>query len=284
MINATADAPSENIYLPRPATLVESYPMTQLERFFRFQLPDGQGLAYRPGQFFEVSVPGIGEAPISVSSAPKDELESSFEMVIRKVGNVTRALHGMPVGARIGIRGPFGTAFPLEDAMRQRDVLFICGGIGVVPVRSAIDYVLSHREEYGRVTILLGTRTPADRLLVDQLFQWKQRRDLTLLETVDAADRTWGGSVGVITTLIARAPVNPGKTVAVICGPPIMYKFVLVELDNLGIPQENIYLSLERHMKCGVGKCGHCQIEGVYACQHGPVFRYADIAHLREAI
>jgi sulfhydrogenase subunit gamma (sulfur reductase) len=279
-----ADAKPESIYLPRPATLVESYPLTALERFFRFQLTDDQRLSYRPGQFFEVSVPGIGEAPISICSTPKDEPESSFELVIRKVGNVTRALHSLQVGARIGIRGPFGTSFPLDNGMRQRDLLFICGGIGLVPVRPAIDYVLEHREAYGRVTILLGTKTPSDRLFVDELLAWKQRRDITLLETVDVADRTWGGSVGVITTLIGRAPLNPGHTVAVICGPPIMYKFVLAELDDLGIGHDRIYLSLERNMKCGIGKCGHCQIDGLYACQDGPVFRYDDIAQLQEAI
>jgi NAD(P)H-flavin reductase len=153
-----------------------------------------------------------------------------------------------------------------------------------VPLRSAIQYVLDHRNEYGAVTLLYGTRKPEDRLFVEELYEWKLRKDIRFVETVDAAGPAWGGNVGVITMLFEHLALDPARTVAVICGPPIMYKFVLIELKKYEIPNERIYLSLERHMKCGVGKCGHCQINGVYACQKGPVFRYADLAGLREAI
>jgi NAD(P)H-flavin reductase len=235
-----------------------------------------------PGQFVQISVPLIGEAPISVSSPPGGN--GSFELVVRKMGRVTGALHQLAPGAMVGVRGPFGTHFPVESAMRGRDLLFICGGIGLVPVRSAIKHVLTHRGDYGKVTILYGTKTPAERLFVDELAAWGQRKDVVFQETVDRGDETWKGNVGVITTLIPKVQVDPANTIGIVCGPPIMYKFVLVDLGSLGLPRSSIYVSLERHMKCGVGKCGHCQIQGVYACQHGPVFRYSDIEGLVEAI
>ena len=153
-----------------------------------------------------------------------------------------------------------------------------------MPVRSAINTVLSRRSDYGDVTILLGTRTPEDRLFTDELYAWKLRDDLVVRETVDMADSSWGADVGTITRLLPRLRLAVENTRVIICGPPIMYRFVLFELKKLNISPEHIYLSLERHMKCGVGKCGHCQINGIYTCQEGPVFKYADIATVREAI
>lgn len=273
-----------DIFLPEMATIIENRPMTAHERFFRLQLPSNGRETYFPGQFMEVSVPGIGEAPISISSSPTRTEPGEVEMVVRRVGRVSGALHAMEPGSKVGLRGPFGTHFPVDDALLKRDVLFVCGGIGLVPVRSAIQYVLDRRERHGKVTILFGTRSPADRLFTEELYDWKTRDDVTFLETVDRADPSWGGSVGVITSLFARIKVDPSRTVAVICGPPIMYEFVLLELHKLGLANAHIYLSLERHMKCGVGKCGHCQIGGLYACQDGPVFRYSDIRTLKEAI
>jgi len=273
-----------DIYLPQPATLKEKQQLTPHETFFRFEMDGEVRLAYKPGQFMEISMPGIGECPISITSAPSVGGDSGFELVVRNVGNVTRAIHALQLGERVGVRGPFGTAFPVDGALKGKDLLFICGGIGLVPVRSAINYVLNHRDDYGVVNILLGTRTPEDRLFTDEIYSWKLRDDLLIRETVDVADRSWGADVGVITKLIPRLKLNVLNTQVIICGPPIMYRFVLSELRKLGMAQEQIYLSLERRMKCGVGKCGHCQINGVYACQSGPVFNYADIAELREAI
>jgi len=272
----------EDIYLPSPATLVRTAPVTALEKFFAFRLDSGRELGHMPGQFVEVSVPGIGEAPISISSSPTRA--GPFELVVRNVGNVTRAMHRLKPGDRVGIRGPFGTHFPVEDGLRGRDLLFICGGIGLVPVRSAIQYVLDRRDDYGRVTILFGAKTPAERLFAEEAVQWRAARDVEYLETVDRADAAWRGNVGVITTLMPRLKPDPARTTAVICGPPVMYKFVLLEIRKMRIPMENVYLSLERHMKCGVGKCGHCQINGLYVCQDGPVFRYSDVQGVREAI
>lgn len=277
----TIDRPVD-IYCPRMATVVRSEPMTIHERFFSFRLNDGRPLGHRPGQFAEVSIPGVGEAPISVSSSPTQGDE--FEMVVRNVGNVSSAMHQLRPGRQVGIRGPFGTHFPVDTAFKGRDLLFVCGGIGIVPVRSAINYVLHNRADYGKITILFGTRHPSDRLFVDEARQWAAGRDVTYIETVDRAEGGWTGRTGVITTLMPGLELDPGKTSVIVCGPPIMYKFVILELWNMKIPADAVYLSLERHMKCGVGKCGHCQINRMYACQDGPVFRYSDIKPVKEAI
>jgi NAD(P)H-flavin reductase len=273
---------SVDIYRPEPATIVRNEPATATERFFEVKLESGKPLGHAPGQFVEVSVPGIGEAPISVSSMSNGK--GSFEMVVRDVGNVTRALHALPAGSRIGIRGPFGTSFPVGGAMKGKDLLFVCGGIGLVPVRSAIQHVLANRSDYGAVTILFGARSPSELLFRSETPSWAAAKGVTYRETVDRAERGWTGNVGVITTLMPDLKLDAARTVAVICGPPIMYKFVIIELRKLRVPEENTYISLERHMKCGVGKCGHCQINGVYVCQKGPVFRYADVTGIREAI
>ena len=283
-MSTTMAAPAKDIYLPVPATLEEVTRLTDSEMFFRVRLDSGDPLSYMPGQFMEISVPGIGEAPISISSSPTRVDADVFEMVVRNVGNVTRTLHGLKAGDKIGLRGPFGTRFPVDREMLRRDLLFVCGGIGLVPVRSAIHYALDRREDYGDITILFGTRSPAERLFADELRDWETRSDVQFLETVDRGDASWRGNVGVITTLFSKIKIAPENTVAVVCGPPIMYRFVLLELQKFRMKQRHIYLSLERHMKCGVGKCGHCQINGHYACQEGAVFNYADIASVQEAI
>ncbi|MFC1793353.1 FAD/NAD(P)-binding protein [Planctomycetota bacterium] len=272
----------KDIYLPLPATVSKVQPMTKLESFFSCQLDSGEELGHMPGQFVEVSIPGIGEAPISVSSSPTRK--GSFEMVIRKVGNVSNALHELAVGDRIFVRGPFGTSFPVDDAMKGKDVIFICGGIGLVPVRSAIQYVLDNRGDYGRVIILFGAKTPRDRLFVEELDEWRHDKNVTLLQTVDRRDESWYGAEGVITTLLPLVKIDKENTVAVVCGPPIMYKFVIIVLLEAGLEENQIYLSLERHMKCGVGKCGHCQISNIYVCQDGPVFNFSDITDIEEAL
>ena len=272
-----------DIYLPLPATVVRTESVTALEKFFEVRLGSGRPLGHMPGQFVEVSLPGVGEAPISISSPPG--AGDTFDLVVRNVGNVTRAMHGLAAGDALGIRGPYGTHFPVDGALKGKDLLFVCGGIGLVPVRSAINYCLDHRGDYGRIQILFGARTPDDRLFVSEARErWSRAPDTLYLETVDRGDKSWKGNVGVITTLLPRIAIDPARTAAVICGPPIMYKFVIVELRRMGLAMDQVYLSLERHMKCGVGKCGHCQINGRYVCQDGAVFRYGDVEAVREAI
>jgi NAD(P)H-flavin reductase len=272
----------DDIYLPETATVVVSEPMTALERFFELKLDSGRELGHMPGQFVEVSIFGIGEAPISISSSPTQA--GSFQMVVRNAGNATRAMHGLKPGDKVGIRGPFGTHFPVKGEMMGKDIVFVCGGLGLVPVRSVINYVLDHHEDYGDITILFGAKSPADRLFVDEVKRWTSKENVNYAETVDRGDEQWTGNVGVITTLMTDMMVDPRKTVAVICGPPVMYKFAIMSLYKMGMVDRNIFVSFERHMKCGVGKCGHCQIDGLYVCQDGPVFRFADVAEVQEAI
>jgi sulfhydrogenase subunit gamma (sulfur reductase) len=272
----------ESIYTPVMARLRKVEQMTELERLFVLELPDGTSLGNEPGQFVEVSLFGIGEAPISVSSSPSRS-NGALELCVRRVGDVTNAMHDLQPGAFLGIRGPFGKPFPTA-AMKGKDILFAAGGLGLAPLRSLINEVLDQRGAFGRVIILYGTKRPSEILFRDELLEWAEREDVEFHMTVDRGEENWRGHVGVITTLFPRITINPRNTVAATCGPPIMYRFVLMELLSKGIPETQIYLSLERRMKCGVGKCGHCQINELYCCQDGPVFRYSDIKGLEEAL
>jgi sulfite reductase subunit B len=270
------------LYLPTFVRILDIKPLTELEKVFTFELPNGRPLGHRPGQFVEVSVLGVGEAPISISSSPSRS-SKSFELCVRRVGDVTSALHSLKPGDRVGIRGPFGRGFPFEK-FRGKDLLFAPGGLGLAPLRSLINQVIDERAMFGRVVILYGARNPGELLFKDELKRWDEMEDVELYLTVDRGDDSWTGNTGVITTLFRNISVYPRNTVAATCGPPIMYRFVMMELFGKGISEGNIWLSLERRMKCGVGKCGHCQINNVYACQSGPVFSYKEIKGLEEAL
>lgn len=272
----------ESIYLPQTARIVGVQALTALEKLFTVELPAGTSLGHEPGQFVELSVFGVGEAPISISSSPSRS-NGTFELCVRRAGDVTGALHRMQPNQTIGVRGPFGHGFPLER-FRGKDILFASGGLGLAPARSLINQVLDERGKYGRVTILYGARHPSELLFTGELAEWSKRGDVELHLSVDRPAEGWQGNVGVITTLFSRVQVYARNTVAVVVGPPVMYRFVLMELLGKGIPEGNIWLSLERRMKCGVGKCGHCQINHLYACQSGPVFSYADIKGVQEAL
>jgi sulfite reductase subunit B len=270
-----------SIYLPNMAEVTRTEQLTKMEKLFEIRLKSGQDLGHQPGQFVEVSLFGIGEAPISVSSSPTKK--GSFELAVRAVGNVTQAMHRMEKGAVLGIRGPFGKGFPVE-AIKGKDILFVAGGIGLVPLRSLINYVIDKRKDFGRVIVFFGAKTPSEQLFLNELAKWRTSKELEYLETVDRADAAWKGNVGVITKLFPKVDLEPRKTVAVIVGPPIMYRFAILEAQVKGIPDDQIIVSLERRMKCGVGKCGHCQINDIYVCQEGPVFTYAQVKGLKEAI
>lgn len=271
-----------SIHLPRIAELIRVEKLTNREKVFEFRFDDGKELGQKPGQFVEISLFGIGEAPISVTSSPTHK--GSFELAVRATGNVTNKLHSLEKGAKVGIRGPFGNGFPL-DTLKGQDILFVAGGIGLFPLRSLINYVMDNRKDYGEVTCLFGCRSPEERLFVEQLDEWASRKDIRFMETVDrCADDTWKGNVGVITTLFKNVTCDPEKTYTIVVGPPIMYRFVIKECLNKGLTDDHIIMSLERRMKCGVGKCGHCQINGVYCCQEGPVFTYQQVKALKEAV
>jgi NAD(P)H-flavin reductase len=269
-------------YLPRPATLKVKKELSELVTLFEFENDSGRPLMHKPGQFIMLSVYGVGEAPFSVSSAPVRE-SNNFELAVRKIGAVTGLMHTLAVGDKVGIRGPYGSFFPIQKFVGQ-DTLFIAGGLGYIPLRSLLHYQLRHRDEFGRIILLVGTRNPKERIFIDQLAELAARADVELLETVDVPDETWKGNTGVITTLIPKVRLDPDKTNVAMVGPPIMYKFCLSECLKIGIPSQRIYVSLERKMKCGLGKCGHCQINHVNACIEGPVFQYNQIESVEEAI
>ncbi|NQU17862.1 MAG: FAD/NAD(P)-binding protein [Candidatus Saganbacteria bacterium] len=265
----------------KKAKILKAKMLTSMEKYFEIALPGGESLDHEPGQFVEVSLLGIGEAPISISSSPTKL--GSFELVVRNVGKLTAALHKLEAGAEVGIRGPFGKGFPVR-ILEGNDLLFIAGGLGIVPLRSLINFVIDNRRDFGKVSILLGCKSPKDLLFGNELEQWGKRLDVNFNCTVDNADPDWKGNVGLITKLIPGIDLDPERTFGVVCGPPIMYKFVIKELVKKKIPDRQVLVSLERHMKCGLGKCGHCQINGVYCCQDGPVFSYDRIKNIPEAL
>lgn len=273
----------DSILEPEKATIVSTRELTETEKLFEIEFDSGKSLNHKPGQFIELYLPGIGEAPFSVSSSPTKE--GPFELCIRAIGNVTNALHARGSGTKIGIRGPYGNGFDV-DFLKGKDILFIGGGLGLAPLKSLINYVKDNKEDYGESTILYGCKEPCERLYEDELAMWKEMDFFECKETVDScpADSSWDGNVGVITTLIPEVDFDPETTYAVVCGPPVMYKFVMQELDEKGLPDDHRILSLERRMRCGVGECGHCQIGNYYVCQDGPVFNYAEIKDVEEAI
>jgi sulfite reductase subunit B len=273
---------NESIYMPTPARIVMVKPFTHNEKLFRVELPSGFSLAHRPGQFVEVSLLGVGEAPISISSSPSRS-NGTFELCVRAVGKLTDALHRMKPGAMLGIRGPFGRGFPVER-FRGKDILFVAGGLGLAPLRSLINEVIDERGKYGKIHILYGARTPDDILFPEDLATWTQMPNVEVHITVDRPAPGWTGNVGVITTLFPKLRIHARNMVAVVVGPPVMYRFVLMELLGKGLAEGNIWLSFERQMKCAVGKCGHCQLHHIYTCQDGPSFSYAEIKHLEEAL
>jgi sulfite reductase subunit B len=270
------------LYTPEIATIKKIIPQTAQETLFEVELSERKTLGHKPGQFVEVSILGVGEAPISVSSPPTPS-QPTFELCVRKVGNVTNALLAAKSGDKIGIRGPLGNGFEIDD-FKGKDVLFLAAGLGLVPLRSLIWSVLNDRSSFGQVNILYGCKTPKELLFKEELANWENRKDIEYQITVDLGDETWSGNVGVITTLIPKISFDPKKTQAVIVGPPIVYRFAIKELKSRRMPDENIWVSLERKMKCGVGKCGHCQMNQIYVCQEGPVFNYAKIKDIPEAI
>ncbi len=268
-----------NLFIPRAAIIENVRNLTYDTRLYRLRFKNkskGNSSAendYRPGQFVQVSVLGAGEAPISICSSPSQK--GSFELCVRDVGLVTGALAGLKKGDEVGIRGPYGNSFPIEE-LRGQDLIFIAGGIGLAPLRSAINYVMDNKDDYGRATTLYGARTKEDIVFASELDEWGQQNSFDVFTTIDKHQEGWTGNVGVVTTLIDKIK-NQSKAKAFVCGPPIMIHFTIKELLDADWAQQDIITTLERHMKCGVGKCGHCYIGGKYVCTDGPVFTYAQI-------
>jgi len=227
--------------------------------------------SFIPGQFNMLYVFGVGEVPISISGNPANS--GILVHTIRAVGTVTKAMHRLRRGDMLGVRGPFGSHWPIDEAAGN-DVMIVAGGIGLAPLRPVLYHLLLHRHDYGNIVLLYGARTPQDLLYKHELERWRGRFDLEVEVTVDSATGGWRGNVGVVIALIPRAKFDPLHTTAMICGPEMMMRFTVAELRKCGVAEENIYISMERNMKCGVGFCGHCQFGPTFICKDGPVFRY----------
>jgi NAD(P)H-flavin reductase len=239
---------------------------------------DDEGpVRFQPGQFTMVYVFGIGEVPLSISGDPA--APDRLVHTVRSVGAVTRAVCAAKKNDVLGVRGPYGTGWPLDAAL-GRDVVILAGGVGLAPLRPLIRAVIARQSAFGRVALLVGARTPASLLFARELAHWRARFDLEVRATVDAGDSTWKGDVGVITTLIPRATFDPETTTAFVCGPEVMMRFAAADLVRRGVPPDSVFLSMERNMKCAVGVCGHCQFGPAFVCKDGPVFPYPRIETL----
>lgn len=234
---------------------------------------------FKPGQFNMLYAFGVGESAISISS--DSSKKNSLLHTIHKVGYVTNVLSKLKKGDIIGLRGPFGSSWPLEEA-KGKDICIIVGGIGLAPLRPSIYHILKHRKQYGKFVLLYGARTPRDILYPVELESWRKKYDIQIEVTVDRADSTWRGHVGVVTTLLNYVELNPEKTMAMVCGPEIMMKYAVDELIKHGVAEKEIFVSLERNMKCALGFCGHCQYGPSFVCKDGPVFSFSNVTDIFE--
>ena len=275
----------ENPYLPHMARIVRIDRMTENNYLFTLRFLDdhlARSFRHKPGQFLMLSVPGTGEAPISIASSPSRP--EVLELCVRRVGRVTSALYRLRTNDAVGVRGPYGNGYPIHE-MAGNHLLIAAGGLGMAPLRSLLWYALDHRERFESVVLMYGSKTPRDMLFRDELEGLVDRADVQCLLTVDAdPSGAWKGHVGLLPTLFDHATIDPLRTYAAVCGPPAVYKFVLAKLLQLGFPKNRILMSLERRMKCGVGKCGHCSVGYKYTCMHGPIFTYWDAINLPEMI
>lgn len=232
---------------------------------------------FKPGQFNMLYAFGLGESAISISSDPGRN--NTISHTIHRVGHVTSALARLKKGDVIGVRGPFGSAWPVDEA-KGKDVIFVAGGIGLAPLRPAIYQVFRNRKSYGRVILLYGARTALDMLYRVELEEWERKHKIEILTTVDRSDTSWRGNVGVVTNLFSYIEFDPKTTFAMVCGPEIMMKYSIDELKKAGVAKHNIYLSMERNMKCAIGFCGHCQFGSNFICKDGPVFSFSQVKRI----
>lgn len=275
----------ENTY---KAEITNIHRLTEMENLYRIQIIDPEErrrFAFGPGQFVMLELPGIGEAPFSISSPPSRR--GDVELCIRKAGNLTNFLARVGRGARVGIRGPFGTSFPMER-MHGQNILMIAGGLGLAPLRTPISYVQENRNRFNSVDVVYGTKDPSQLLFTYQYDTWRAD-DITLSISVEHPDRTWGGPAGLITKVLEEIISQKDAlyfqdTFAIVCGPPVMFKYVCNMLNQKDLPMQKMFVSLERRMHCGMGKCCRCNVGSTYTCLKGPVFDYWTVMNLKEAI
>ncbi|MFC1800838.1 anaerobic sulfite reductase subunit AsrB [Nanoarchaeota archaeon] len=260
-----------NPYMPKLATIQLVTKENSDTNTYRVKYP----IKHDPGQFVEVSIAGIGECPISICSSSKTHVE----LCIRNVGNTTNAISKLKKGDKLFIRGPYGHGYPMKQ-FKNKNIVIVGGGTGVAPIRGVIKYIEKNKKLFRQTSLFLGFRSPEDILFRKDLKEWKKKFNLHL--TVDKADRKWKGNKGVVTKLLENAKISAKDTIAIACGPPIMIRFVIQTLKKLGFEDNQIYISFERLMKCGIGKCGRCQIGGKRVCKDGPVFCYEEAQHLKD--
>ncbi len=274
----------ENVFLPHEAVIKEIVEENSSIRTYILEFTDREfngAFSYLPGQFVMLSVPGQGEAPISISSTPTRP--GTIHLSVRRAGRLTSALHSMTTGQYVGVRGPYGRPFPMDD-LKGRDLLFVAGGIGLAPLRSVISFCLDKPGQYGSVTLLYGSRCPSDMAFRPDLDEWAASGAVDVRLTVDVAEPGWDGNVGLVTTLLDQVMLKGDGTSALLCGPPVMIDVVIRRLLDAGVSPHDIITTMERNMKCGVGLCGHCHMGSVLVCRHGPVFSVAELQEIEVAV
>ena len=266
-----------NPYEPIPAEVLDI--IEETPNIKSFLLKPKSDFSFQTGQFIELTLPGEGEAPFTPSSNPK--IKENFEVTIMKAGRVTFKLHNISKNTILGIRGPYGRGYPLEK-FKDKEILIVGGGVGLAPLRSLLLALFNEIDDYKKIVLRYGARTPKDLLYQDEYKDWQKNKKLDMLLTVDVGDENWKGNVGVVTTILKDLPLEIKKAVAVVCGPPIMMKFTTLKLLDLGFSPSQIFLSMEKNMSCGLGKCGHCRLGRFYVCKDGPVFCYEEIKEIED--
>lgn len=281
---AQAGANATTPLIPDPATIIQVIEETPNIRTYRLVFDDPgimERFSFLPGQIGQMSIFGAGESTFAISSPPSERGYIQFSVM--KTGQVTRAIHELAVGDRVAVRAPMGCAFPTDD-WRGKDILIVAGGIGMAPLRSLLLHLLDHRVDYGSLQLIYGARTPVDLSYAADREAWTAREDLGFVATVDAEHPEWSGRVGLIPHVLEEENPSPANRVAITCGPPIMIRFTLISLEKMGFVPEQIYTTLERRMKCGIGICGRCNVGSKYACTDGPVFSLQGLKELPDEL
>jgi NAD(P)H-flavin reductase len=271
-----------NLYLSKEAIITEIKKLNADTRHFHIRFAkakDRDGFSFDFGQFLMLSIIGFGEIPLGFSSSP--ETHDHFEIGVRRAGTVTRELFKMKIGDRVGIRGPYGQGIKIKE-IQDKNIVLVAGGVGLVPLRAIIQYIIWHRKDFGHVSLIYGAKNPFELLFRDELEDFKKSIDV--FTTVDEKIGRWKGRVGLVTDICSPKTMTCDNALAIVCGPPVMYKFVVEKLKELGFQDDEIYLLLERKMKCGIGKCQHCVCGTKYVCQDGPVFSWQELKEIKEAI
>lgn len=267
----------KNIYQPIEALIEEIKQETPAIK--TFVLKPASDFSFSTGQFIELTVPGLGEAPFTPSSDPG--IKEKIELTIMNVGAVTSKLHSMEAGQVLGLRGPYGKGYPLEK-FKGKDIVIVGGGVGLAPLRSLLFSLFANLDNYNKLLLRYGARTPADIVYKEAIPEWSKKSKVDALVSVDVGDPAWQGNVGLVTTILNDLPVDLKNAISIVCGPPIMMKFVTLKLLDSGFSPKDIYLSMEKNMSCGLGKCGHCRIGRFYACKDGPVFTYEELKDIHD--